>query len=776
MIRNLSIGKKLALVIAPPLIALLALVVLVVRPKLESASDAVHAKRGAEIATANMQFRDEVQVEREATLQWASRQTAETRAQLDGVRAVADEKRAALVTAAGSDAAARAELAAVLKVANSYDELRTKIDAGQLTNGQILNEFASRLKVHADLNRSLALDVSDADLVRSADAILSLLLAKDATSEYNAVIGNQLEEGSISIEQFGQVRALITVADLNFAVFADSASIAVRDEFNAANSSPEVASAESLLQQVMISASANRRPTVQASQWWPAAKARLEAIDAVEDGVFDDFVDQAEGIRSDAQRSAFVYLGGAALAAILAAVSAVLISRSIARRLTRIAADAHTISNDRLPEVLAALRNPSAEALARALPEVAQDGDDEIGDMASSFNTVLRTSVETSIAHSQRRAKTLTNILVSLGRRNQALIDKQLILIDELESSQRDPQLLQGLFKIDHMVTTMRRNAENLLVLAAETPARSWTQPVPLLDVVRGAVAEVQDMSRIHIDAPGTDRLMVSGRFAVDLSHLLAELVDNSISFSPPSTMVQISVETAGRQARIWVLDKGLGLTEDEYTSANERLEHPPEIDELSADRVGFQVIGRLSQRLGVTVRLQPNPGGGTAASVIVPATVFDDPTETKAPAAPVAVPPIAAKPVAPANDSLFVTAGMSPPIAERQRVLPDMPVQTPVTADLFNSPPESPSTPSSAGLQRRVPGANFVVDKKAEAADSGQFRRFPGGGESPASQDVDIAARRLEAISRMQASLDRARTESLEDDGFAPPPGASAF
>ena len=339
--------------------------------------------------------------------------------------------------------------------------------------------------------------------------------------------------------------------------------------------------------------------------------------------MFDDYVSIAEGIRSDARTATIAYAGVTIGAVIAAAAIALLLARSISRRLSTISSEAHSIASDRLPEVLDALRNPSAEALLGALPTVTADASDEIGLMAESFNTVLRTSVETSIAHSQRRAKTLTNILVNLGRRNQALIDRQLHLIDQLESSQRDPQLLQGLFALDHMITTMRRNAENLLVLASEAPARAWTDPVPVLDVIRGAAAEVQDLSRIHIDVSASDNKPVLGGYAVDLSHLLAELVDNSISFSPPATAVQVTAERGPMSIRIWVLDKGLGMTEDEFADANERVANPPDVDDLSTDRVGFQVVGRLARRLGVQVRFQNNPGGGVAVNVTIPISLF---------------------------------------------------------------------------------------------------------------------------------------------------------
>jgi anti-sigma regulatory factor (Ser/Thr protein kinase) len=283
-----------------------------------------------------------------------------------------------------------------------------------------------------------------------------------------------------------------------------------------------------------------------------------------------------------------------------------------------------TTSPNRLPEVLESLRHPTPEALAGALPQVAADKNDEIGQLANDFNVILRTSIETSLEHSQRQANTMTNLLVNLGRRNQSLIDRQLELIDVLESSEENPDLLESLFKLDHMVTRQRRNAESLLILAGSSRTRSWSASVPLSDVIRGAISEVADLSRVRFEVqPGND-LRLSGQYAVDLSHLLAELIENATLFSNPSTVVTIRVQRGPQQFRVWVIDSGVGMSEEELVSANQIVTLPPMIEELATDRVGFQVVGRLAQRFGVRVRIQNNPSGGVAASVDLPASMFD--------------------------------------------------------------------------------------------------------------------------------------------------------
>lgn len=443
---------------------------------------------------------------------------------------------------------------------------------------------------------------------------------------------------------------------------------------------------------------------------------------------------------------------------------AVLARRHLVRRLHAVAAEAEEIATARLPAVLDALRTPSSGAVLGALPQVRMDSEDDIGTIADAFNTVLKASVEITIEHSRRHSEMLTNLLVSLGRRNQTLIDRQLDLIDELEASQDDPNTLEGLFALDHMLTTMRRNAENLLVLASDGSARRWTQPVAMHDVIRGAVSEVGEMSRVVLEMASDDGTVVVGRAAVDLSHLIAELVDNATSYSPPEMPVTVRGEIRPHGYRIWVLDHGFGMTEETLETVNATLAEGGRRDELIADQVGFQVIGRLAQRLGCQVHLQVNPGGGLAASIAVPVSNLErseSPTLAASgifaelvPAAPrpipvpqtiTAAPPrlgnVAGLPAAflvpgPATTTsmfpLTTTAVPEPPSTSEPEAEPQdtgrvfYRVELLDTSGVVGEPlmtvPQRPS-----GLVRRQPGAVFAgTETLAQQVADGSFRRLP--------------------------------------------------
>ena len=212
-------------------------------------------------------------------------------------------------------------------------------------------------------------------------------------------------------------------------------------------------------------------------------------------------------------------------------------------------------------------------------------------------------------------------MFTNLSRRRQGLIQRQLSLISELESREADPDQLSSLFKLDHLATRMRRNGENLLVLAGEEPGRRWTRPVPLVDVLRAAASEVEQYERIELTSvPATE---VAGRVVNDLVHLLAELLENATSFSSPQTKVKVTGHALpdGR-VLIEIHDTGIGLSPEDLAAINERLASPPTVDVSVSRRMGLFVVGRLSLRHGIRIQLRPSDSGGTTALVMLPVDV----------------------------------------------------------------------------------------------------------------------------------------------------------
>ena len=236
------------------------------------------------------------------------------------------------------------------------------------------------------------------------------------------------------------------------------------------------------------------------------------------------------------------------------------------------------------------------------------------------------------------RRRFTSDMLVNLARRNQSMLYRQLEIINQLEESERNPDALAELFRLDHLTTRVRRNAENLLVLSGEKPPRVWSQPVPLRDVVRAAIAETEDLDRVAFEIP--EGPLVDGASVTDVTHLLAELTENAVRFSPPDTAVTIRGRRdprGGRGQLITVEDWGVGMDEADLAAANTLLAEPPEVDLSVSKRLGFHVVSRLAARHGIRVVLSPTPGSGITASVALPGSLFElkpEPVGAVAPAA----------------------------------------------------------------------------------------------------------------------------------------------
>ena len=222
-------------------------------------------------------------------------------------------------------------------------------------------------------------------------------------------------------------------------------------------------------------------------------------------------------------------------------------------------------------------------------------------------------------ADANRRVAT-SELLVNLARRNQSLLSRQLEVIADLEQRERHPDVLEELFRLDHLATRIRRNAESLLVLSGDEPSRRWGTPVPLGDVVRAAAAEIEDYRRVEVMVGA--HVAVTGRAVADLAHLLAELIENATTFSPPDRAVRVRSQVPPDDPTSTVLsieDQGIGMTDDELVEANALLAEAPEVDLGQQRTLGFHVVARLSQRYGLVVRLVATPGGGATALVTLP-------------------------------------------------------------------------------------------------------------------------------------------------------------
>ena len=314
------------------------------------------------------------------------------------------------------------------------------------------------------------------------------------------------------------------------------------------------------------------------------------------------------------------------LAVILSIIFSLVMGRRFARRLTSLRQSALELARDRLPGVMARLRSGETVDVDAEAPQAAP-GVDEIDQVRQAFNAVHRTAVRAAVDESRLR-RGISDVFRNLARRNQALLHRQLGLLDGMERRAEEPEQLEDLFRIDHLTTRMRRHAEGLIILSGDSPGRSWSQPVPFIDVLRAAVAEVEDYTRIQADV--RTRAALAGNAVADVIHLLAELIENATVFSPPTTQVQVQGELVGRGFAVEIEDRGLGLSEDRLAEINRDLAEVPAFDLAETDRLGLFITARLAHRHDIRVTLRSSPFGGTTAIVIIPMNlVVPDETPT---------------------------------------------------------------------------------------------------------------------------------------------------
>ncbi|MFE9465984.1 nitrate- and nitrite sensing domain-containing protein [Streptomyces virginiae] len=333
----------------------------------------------------------------------------------------------------------------------------------------------------------------------------------------------------------------------------------------------------------------------------------------------------AEGALSPA--GAAVLLGLAAVAASL--VISVRIGRVLVVELVSLRNTALEIAHRKLPDAMERLRAGEEIDVAAETP-AGPPADDEITQVGEALGTVHRAALSAAVERAEL-ASGVSGVFVNLARRSQVLVHKQLTLLDSMERRADDPNELGDLFRLDHLTTRMRRHAESLIILSGAAPGRAWRMPVPLTNVVRAAVSEIEDYPRVEVRQLA-EAAVVGGAVA-DLTHLLAELIENAAQFSPPHTKVRVSGEPVGTGYVLEVEDRGLGMGRESLNDANRRIEQSEDLDLFDSDRLGLFVVSRLSARHGVKVHLRTSPYGGTTAVVLLPHSMLQGAITVGAPA-----------------------------------------------------------------------------------------------------------------------------------------------
>ncbi|MDG4767408.1 nitrate- and nitrite sensing domain-containing protein [Solwaraspora sp. WMMD406] len=410
-------------------------------------------------------------------------------------------------------------------------------------------------------------------------------------------------------------------------------------------------------------------------------------------------------------------------AVIASLVISLRVGRSLIHRLTGLRATALELAGERLPGVVARLRRGEDVDVAAEAPPL-EYGADEIGQVGHAFSEVQRTAVRSAVEEAALR-RGLNETFLNIARRSQALLHRQLAVLDRMERRSTDPEELEDLFRVDHMATRMRRHAEDLVILAGATPGRGWRNPVPVVDVIRGAVSEIEDYARVHVTT--VESAAVAGRAVGDVIHLLAELIENAASFSPPQTKVTVIGQSVPHGYAIEVEDRGLGMNPEAVEEANQRLAQPADFDPHNSARLGLFVVAQLGARHGVRVNLRPSPYGGITAVALIPAELISPESEVLA--LPSGRPPTALTAVAPTPSGRTDGPGGDPGATDPSRT------------ELFAAPSTVTTTPASGTpVVPAVPGMSTAPVSAAPAAPTAPPARAtqaapaaPAGAQLPA-------------------------------------------
>jgi signal transduction histidine kinase len=422
----------------------------------------------------------------------------------------------------------------------------------------------------------------------------------------------------------------------------------------------------------------------------------------------------AEGKAIDAATNSAYAGGGVIVVSLLAILIAVVLANRIIRRLKRLRGETLALADERLPEMTRRLGEGEDIDPATESPNL-DYGHDEIGQVAKAFQHAHTAAVAAAVNEARTR-EGVKAVFLNIAHRSQIVVHRQLEILDQAEAQQEDPALLDTLFRLDHLATRQRRNAENLIILGGGQPGRQWRNPVPMVDVVRSAVGETLDYAKVRVARlPDTH---VMGTAVADLIHLLAELVDNATAFSPPQSHVEVTGNVVGKGIVVEISDQGMGMLEGDVAKMNDMLRTPPDfgVATLSADsRLGLFVVARLGVRHGISVRLTESDYGGIRAIVLIPSALIavetytstpglDAPESTRRRRHPVPFVDSAPRTAAEPESAVLTAEPEAPPVAEPPRALPASEPRPTAPPQQQTGPDGRPALPRRSRQARLAP------------------------------------------------------------------------
>lgn len=617
MLRRLNVRTRLIAVIAVPLALLLAVAVPEALQRRDRASDADRAAASSNEVAAVAAAVDALQGER--TLSAAQRAGAGAevvtalRDQRTRTDTVVERADAALVRLAGLDpfvAAATGEARDALAL---LERVRDDTDAADSIVPWV-DPFEPILTELLDVQEAVGSAASELGVGNQLSLVALVARAKDATAAQAAQVAAAAAWGELRGDQVGILEdQRADEAAYRTAYLAGSPFDQRLDRRAELGRGAATVAGRSVDQVIRGDAV----PSL--TSWLDLGASRQVVFRDTESARAAEALRLAQDIETAAIRSSTGYLvlaGGGLLLALALALAA---ARSITRPLRELTDAASHLAEERLPKLVDALRHPVEDDtdLAAALQPMAVRSDDELGHLAHAFNAVQSVAVSVAAEQATLLKKGISDLFVNLARRNQALIDRQIQLLDQLEADEQDVEVLEHLYLLDHLATRMRRNAESLLILAGSESGPRRAKPIELVDVVRAALSEVEEYERVDLGTMAAATLQ--GPAVSDVAHLIAELLENATHFSPPDTLVRVDGAGTGSGYQIVITDTGVGMRQDKLDELNAVLSSPPVTGLALGRSLGCLVAARLAARHGITVRLRAGQDAGVVAYVLLP-------------------------------------------------------------------------------------------------------------------------------------------------------------
>jgi signal transduction histidine kinase len=516
---------------------------------------------------------------------------------------------------ANASPAEKAAAAQLVKITHGLPRLRERIASGSIGRPTVLNQYSAMVTAGYRVLEQAVQQYDNVPLVVESANLIKLDEVDQLVLEESDLYASDLAARAFSAADRSEFTQLAGVRQFLLSDTLPQLNSADRAAYNHF-APPQSALALTHLENTIIHGrSVHGLPPVQELPWVSTATAYATGLgkaltqDAARITIKSQ--DQADSIYLR-----LILAGGLGLLAIIVSILfSFLIGRGLIRQLGELRESALELANDRLPSVMQRLRDGQPVDVAAEAPPVEASAD-EIDQVRQAFNVVQRTAIEAAVDEANLRHG-VSDVFRNLARRSQVLLHRQLRLLDGMERRASEPEELEDLFRIDHLTTRMRRHAEGLIILSGDSPGRSWRHPVPLMDVLRAAVAEVEDYTRIRVEV--RTKAALAGAAVADVIHLVAELAENATVFSPPNTPVRIAGDIVGRGFAVEVEDRGLGITDERLEEINHNLSSPPAFDLSGSDRLGLFIAGRLARRHDIKITLRPSPYGGTTAIVIIP-------------------------------------------------------------------------------------------------------------------------------------------------------------